>query len=191
MNLPPEVAQLIASGLSAPDILNLCATSTYWAGICRDETFWRSLVQRDYPGYVVQPGQSWRDAYFILEEARVKPRFLTVSYTRNSVPQGGELRQLYLRQQANNSALMANDPEFYLPLGNQPILQFSSTTVYELTVRLLFPVLPRPGAVPTDENFFRFYLRWDGARIGVINQTRDYVTFADNYGTAVSWQISS
>lgn len=73
--LPLETVWHIALGLPPKDLLHLCQTRREYAEICKEDTFWREKVRRDFG---VRPKQqpTWKETYQDL----MRTRSLTVYF---------------------------------------------------------------------------------------------------------------
>lgn len=61
-DLPPEIIEMIISGLPTRDVLNFCRTRKEYRMYCDSETLWRALYERSFGKYKSK-GQTWKNAY--------------------------------------------------------------------------------------------------------------------------------
>lgn len=59
----PELRFVIALKTPIPDLASLCQQNSIYAMICRDEQFWKTRYELDYPGLPLYYGRTYKESY--------------------------------------------------------------------------------------------------------------------------------
>lgn len=148
-DLPLEIMEEIASHLTFPEIVNLCASGKIWEKVCCDEVFWKGLLRRDFQTDLVAGYPTYKSYYLALEEFSRKKILLTLTIFDFGVFPLEDTYDKWLER----VDLLLEDDDFTVGV---PPLRYKQDKEFE--VILLFSLVEKK--LSTMEQFTTFAKRW-------------------------------
>jgi hypothetical protein len=81
--LPNELLLHIFVDVGYPGLSHLCRSNRQFRQLCHDESLWRQLTTRDFPGTRLKPGSTWIQTYESTWRCRQKVHQLTQQLLRD------------------------------------------------------------------------------------------------------------
>ena len=64
-NLPAEMIVEILSNVDRKDLINACKTNKLWSQLCKEESIWKKMLNKDYPD-ATKIGDTWYQSYIYI-----------------------------------------------------------------------------------------------------------------------------